>query len=288
MAIRDFFRGERDGNRDSWRDQWRDDRYPQRYSSGSDSPSRREPEYGSRDDYRSQRGPQFYGQSGRSDWADQRNNPRDRDYSRDQDRRDQGSYERTFGERNASGWNEPRDPNRQQSYHGGFYAGETGRESTYRTEPSGQGDWGRDSQRWGEQSQQQQRSRGPDEWRPFESHEQGEHRGRGPKGYQRSDQRIHEEVCECLTEDAFVDASNIEINVQSGIVTLTGTVNSRREKRHAEDLVENLPGVKDVNNSLRVGEDSSSAAQATRQNDATSTDQLQPRQPTASQQTPRH
>ena len=35
----------------------------------------------------------------------------------------------------------------------------------------------------------------------------GAHRGRGPKGYRRSDERIREDVCERLTEDPFIDAS---------------------------------------------------------------------------------
>lgn len=245
MAMRDFFKGSRDRDNDRWREQWRDDRYPQRYSSGANR-ARDERSFGSS----SQRGPQFYGQSGRADWAEQDNAMRQR-RSRSED-----------NDRNASGWNDDRGRNYRNEYHGGFYAGETGRESMYRTEPSGQGDWGRDSQRWDSphwnDDSANQQSRGRDDWRPFESRSQsqsqGEHRGRGPKGYQRSDERIHEEVCECLTEDHFIDASNIEIDVQGGIVTLTGTVNSRHEKRRAEDLIETLSGVKDVNNSLRVGD----------------------------------
>jgi osmotically-inducible protein OsmY len=253
MAMRDFFKGGRDRDNDRWREQWRDDRYPQRYSSGTNYEEREE-----RGNQRNQRGPQFYGQSGRADWAGGQD-----EAMRQRRSRSEGSY----ADRNARGWNEARayERNRNEPYHGGFYAGETGRESMYRTEPSGQGDWGRDSQRWDSarwnDDSADQQSRGRDDWRPFESRSQsqsqfqsqGEHRGRGPKGYQRSDQRIHEEVCECLTDDHFIDASNIEIDVQGGIVTLTGTVNSRHEKRRAEDLIETLSGVKDVNNSLRVG-----------------------------------
>ena len=80
----------------------------------------------------------------------------------------------------------------------------------------------------------------------------GQHRGRGPKGYRRSDERVREDVCECLTEDEHIDASNIEVQVKDCEVTLTGTVNSREEKRHAEDLIDGLPGVRDVTNNLRV------------------------------------
>jgi BON domain len=80
----------------------------------------------------------------------------------------------------------------------------------------------------------------------------GSHRGRGPKGYKRSDQRIHEDVCERLTEDRFIDASNIEVVVKEGEVTLSGIVSSRGLKRRAEDLAEMASGVAHVQNNLRV------------------------------------
>jgi hypothetical protein len=82
----------------------------------------------------------------------------------------------------------------------------------------------------------------------------GPYAGRGPKGYQRSDERIREEVSERLTDDDRIDASGIEVAVTTGEVTLTGTVESRRMKRLAEDLAESVRGVRDVHNQLRVGE----------------------------------
>lgn len=82
----------------------------------------------------------------------------------------------------------------------------------------------------------------------------GEHQGRGPKNYQRSDDRIREDVNERLTDDARVDASEIDVSVQNREVTLTGTVRSRDEKRRAEDLAESVPGVNHVQNNLRVGQ----------------------------------
>jgi osmotically-inducible protein OsmY len=77
-------------------------------------------------------------------------------------------------------------------------------------------------------------------------------RGRGPRGYQRSDERVREDACELLTYDGQIDASNVEVTVQDGEVTLSGGVNSRAEKRRAEDVVAELAGVKDVHNRLRV------------------------------------
>ena len=82
--------------------------------------------------------------------------------------------------------------------------------------------------------------------------EQDEHRGRGPKGYTRSDERIKEDVNDRLTDDGWLDASDVEVQVSSGEVTLTGQVNSREEKRRAEDIAEAVSGVKHVQNNLRV------------------------------------
>jgi len=82
--------------------------------------------------------------------------------------------------------------------------------------------------------------------------EPGRHAGRGPKGYQRSDERIREDVCERLTQHPEVNAEEIEIQVKNGEVTLTGTVERREEKRMAEDAAESVPGVKDVHNQLRA------------------------------------
>jgi osmotically-inducible protein OsmY len=75
--------------------------------------------------------------------------------------------------------------------------------------------------------------------------------GRGPKGYQRSDTRIHEEVCDRLTYSN-VDAEHIEVTVSNGEVTLSGSVRDRWDKRRAEDLAEEIAGVRDVHNSIRV------------------------------------
>lgn len=78
------------------------------------------------------------------------------------------------------------------------------------------------------------------------------HRGRGPRNYQRSDERIREDVNDRLTDDPHVDASHIEVAVKDREVTLTGTVRSRFEKRHAEDIAEAVSGVTHVQNNLRV------------------------------------
>ncbi|WP_284735841.1 BON domain-containing protein [Dongia deserti] len=78
------------------------------------------------------------------------------------------------------------------------------------------------------------------------------YRGRGPRGYVRSDERIRENVNEQLTADPYVDATDIEVLVAEGIVTLNGTVENRAEKRLAEDCVDTVSGVRDVNNNLQI------------------------------------
>ncbi len=80
----------------------------------------------------------------------------------------------------------------------------------------------------------------------------GPFRGRGPKGYTRSDERIHDDVSDRLTDDAWIDASDIEVAVRDGVVTLEGTVADRNQKRRAEDVAADCSGVHDVANRLRV------------------------------------
>lgn len=80
----------------------------------------------------------------------------------------------------------------------------------------------------------------------------GPQTGQGPRGYQRSDERVQEDVNERITQHGQLDASNIEVKVEDCEVTLTGTVNTRQEKRMAEDTAESVWGVKDVHNQLRV------------------------------------
>ena len=79
-----------------------------------------------------------------------------------------------------------------------------------------------------------------------------DHRGVGPKGYKRSDERISEEVHERLTEDPWVDASNVHVEVKGGEVTLSGQVDNRESKHRAERLIEDISGVGHVQNNLRV------------------------------------
>lgn len=95
--------------------------------------------------------------------------------------------------------------------------------------------------------------------RPRGSPARGEHRGRGPKGYSRSDERIIEDVNDRLTDDPYLDATEIEVGVANREVTLSGTVDSREAKRRAEDLADGVAGVVHVQNNLRVAARAGSA-----------------------------
>jgi osmotically-inducible protein OsmY len=82
----------------------------------------------------------------------------------------------------------------------------------------------------------------------------GVYKGKGPKNYSRSDDRIKEDVNDRLSDDPFIDATEIEVTVTNGEVTLTGIVDHRSTKRRAEDLAESVSGVKNVENRIRAGQ----------------------------------
>ena len=73
-----------------------------------------------------------------------------------------------------------------------------------------------------------------------------------PRSYSRTDERVREDVEERLRDDPFLDASGIEVRVEGGETTLAGTVSGSADKRRAQDLAENVSGVGQVQNELRV------------------------------------
>jgi hypothetical protein len=83
-------------------------------------------------------------------------------------------------------------------------------------------------------------------------HRRGRFYGLGPKGYRRSDERIREEISDRLMMHPDIDASDIEVLVSRGVVTLTGTAEDRHEKRLADLIAEDVVGVDDVENQLKV------------------------------------
>jgi osmotically-inducible protein OsmY len=118
------------------------------------------------------------------------------------------------------------------------------------------------------------------------------YRGRGPRNYTRSDERIREDLNERLTDADDLDASGIMVEVSNGVATLSGTVDERWMKHRAEDLTDSCSGVRDVRNQIQV---KSSAQRApTYSSGGTTTDSMpgdggssQPARTTASSDTSR-
>jgi len=159
-----------------------------------------------------------------------------------------GQYGEDWRSRQGVGGNIGRDWGRQDlGYRGyeGVYGGTYG------------GDWDQ-GRGWWDRTRDEVRSwMGDDEAerrRRIDEMRQRSHYGRGPRGFTRPDERIREDVCDRLTYDWSVDASDMEVTVSNGEVTLTGSVESRHSKRRAEDIVDNVAGVRHVQNNLRVKE----------------------------------
>jgi len=115
--------------------------------------------------------------------------------------------------------------------------------------------WERDNRDWWDRTRDEVASWFGDddaERRRYLDKQRGDHRGRGPKGYRRSDTRIEEDINDRLADDGWVDASDIEIKVENGEVMLTGTAPDRFCKRRAEDIAESVSGVNHVENRIRV------------------------------------
>ena len=95
----------------------------------------------------------------------------------------------------------------------------------------------------------------------------GGQRGRGPQRAEEmstlgdEDARIWNEVSACLTDDWYVDGTEITVSVDSGEVTLDGVVENRAEKRLAEDCADSVPGVVDVHNRLSIRRPDKAAAE---------------------------
>lgn len=145
-----------------------------------------------------------------------------------------------------SGYNEMSGYGGSGSNYGGMsgYGGGMGDQSQRSYGRGSQSSGGRQSGPWNQSSQQDRSS-----WMRGGS---GPHAGKGPKGYTRSDDRIREEISDELMAAGDVDASEIEVQVSNGEVTLSGSVDSRDAKRRAEELIEDIQGVRDVQNHLRV------------------------------------
>lgn len=176
--------------------------------------------------------------------------------SYDRDWRETPSSERGYGRSYGStGFSDSRARESERGYEGTFRPPDYGRNfettqhRTYRDEDAGKRDF---LDRASDEVQSWFGDEGAERRRQMDKIHQRNFRGRGPKGYRRSDERIREDVNDRLTEHAHLDASDIEVSVKDGEVTLTGKVFDRTDKRLAEDVVEEVAGVKNVQNNLRT------------------------------------
>jgi osmotically-inducible protein OsmY len=195
--------------------------------------------------------------------------------------RDTGNYGQTYGTSGGYGSNQNRfrgmNANRGDNYgsrdkdvyggrytSGGYNDRNRGQESIYGGDTSnyGNANQGGVDRGWWDRTRDEVSSWFGDDdaerRRRMDESRSGGHRGKGPKDYRRSADRIREDVCDRLSDDDYLDASNIEVKVEGDEVILTGTATSREEKRRAEDLVESISGVRNVENRIRVEPSTSS------------------------------
>lgn len=124
--------------------------------------------------------------------------------------------------------------------------------------------------------QSSQRSGSPWPWnaggQPGYQGAQSSGQGRAPKGYTRSDDRIKEEICERLMRHPYADASDVNIEVKGGIVTLEGSVKARHIKHEIENVAESCMGVKDIENHIRVSQGGSQPSASSRDSNSADKD----------------
>jgi osmotically-inducible protein OsmY len=240
----DFGRGEYGGGRSGWSGQ---ERYGQSgYGQGGYGRSGSEG-----GDYRQ-------GRSGQGNYGQGRSGSGDYGYGGGGMQRSRSGGQRNYrtesGYGGSRGWSEPYDEG-QQYTSSGEYGGR------------GTEEWGGGSQGYGGmQGSQGYGSRGVGGSQSYVSQGygsqgygsqgfgqrgMGQHHGKGPKGYQRSDERTKELLCERLRDDPEIDPSEVTITVQGGKITLEGTVDSRQTKNAIEEIADQF-GTQDVQNNLRI------------------------------------
>lgn len=212
---------------------------------------------GERGNYESNQGRGFSESSYRND--DRERNYKD--YTENNSGRDQQGYSRNNLYRNQHTGNRNYYGNGNAQTEGGY----SDRDNAYGNYGGNQG------QRYGNNDQDRNMwDKGRDEvasWfgnddaeRRRQQDKQQDHRGRGPKGYKRSDERITEDINDRLSDDYMLDASDIEVSVKAGEVSLSGTVSDRQAKRRAEDIVESISGVSNVENRIKVKQEQDTMA----------------------------
>jgi osmotically-inducible protein OsmY len=169
----------------------------------------------------------------------------------------EGGYNRDSGRSYGSaGFGDRRERSSEQDYQGTFRPPNYGRDFQTNQPRTHRGEAGAGDRDWMDRASDEVSSWFGDEEaerrRRMDKMRDKNFRGRGPKGYRRSDERIREDVNDRLTDHQYLDASDIDVSVKEGEVTLSGKVFDRTDKRLAEDVAESVTGVKNVQNNLRT------------------------------------
>lgn len=236
---------QRFGVRSAGRDRGRDDRYGMR--SRDDERERGSPQWqgGTSEGYRGGAGDDRQRRFGRSDeeqgfspdWSQDDVRPRSSDepyYARNREQGGREGGERRTG-RDESSWMRAGGQGNDDSYYAGYYT----RSMTPFSYGAGRGQIFSESLTLS-----------------------GPYSGRGPKGYKRSTDQIIDEASRRLEQDGRIDASDIEVSCEEGIITLRGSVPDRKTKRLAEECVESVYGIRDVMNELRIASSQDAASGA--------------------------
>jgi len=88
----------------------------------------------------------------------------------------------------------------------------------------------------------------------------GRYVGCGPRGYRRSDARIAEDLNEALTWHPDIDASEVEVAVREGAVTLTGLVYDPQTRRLIVELALQTAGVSELDDQMCLSGGKTSSA----------------------------
>ena len=236
----------------------REDRYPY----GGERSSRYDPAWRAHDNYDEERSSRWegarderrradYGYPGASTGAYRTD---DRPYHERYRYRNDAPYDRDDPGRYGGGWSGRfRYPYGTEAARDYYRAAREQQDDYMRSSAESDGaEWTDDGRGHDEAPTWQSRERGG-YWRQYDrSQPQPPYYGRGPKDYQRSDDRVREEICDAMTYDPLLDATEITVAVAQGEVTLSGSVTTRDQKRRAEDVAERISGVRDVTNQLRV------------------------------------
>lgn len=68
------------------------------------------------------------------------------------------------------------------------------------------------------------------------------------------DEHIWKNICRTIDQYTDIDSTYIQIKVEDGVATIEGTIDSRKNKRLIQKLVERVSGVRAVHNDLRITE----------------------------------